>query len=210
MEPNFCGPNPDFLGTTANFGVLLPEKRIWVPHQTQCFAFGSVGAQTVCLHNIPTLYDRLGHTLCKGLLEPNFWLPGPLFCDSLYDDIFDGMFHDSHSCERSCRVYPKNFDRRISKNYLVRREMVCRERRTRRPALPRRPKASAVSLPPICEFLNLHHFFQTNDIRRRFFPLDPTIERECEPKCKIGISFISESIQSSKSFPMKLRNALVR
>src|SRR6218665_3501151 len=47
--------------------------------------------------------------------------------------------------------YPKNFDCRISKNYLVRREMACRERRTRPPALPRRPKASAVSLPPICE-----------------------------------------------------------
>src|SRR6218665_4215339 len=61
------------------------------------------------------------------------------------------MFHDPHSCERSFRVYPKNFDRRISKNYLVRREMACRER-TRPPALPRRPKASAVSLPPICEF----------------------------------------------------------
>src|SRR6218665_2088081 len=57
-----------------------------------------------------------------------------------------------HSCERSCRVYPKNFDRRISKNYLVRHEMVCRDRRTRPPALPRRPKASAVSLPAICEF----------------------------------------------------------
>src|SRR6218665_2424210 len=102
---------------------------------------------------IPTLYDRLGHTLFKGLLEPNFWVQGPLICDcdSLYDDISDGMFHDPHSCERSCRVFPKNFDRRISKNYLVRREMACRERRTRPPALPRRPKASAVSLPPICE-----------------------------------------------------------
>src|SRR6218665_1071640 len=72
MEPNFCGPNPDFLGTTENFGVLLPEQRFLGPHQIQCFAFGSVGAQTVSLHNIPTLYDRLGHTLCKGLLEPNF------------------------------------------------------------------------------------------------------------------------------------------
>src|SRR6218665_1757463 len=157
MEPNFCGPNPDFLGTTANFGVLLPEKRFLAPHQTQCFAFGSVGAQTVSLHNIPTLYDRLGHTLCKGLLEPNFWLQGPLFCDCYFpyddiSDISDGMFHDPHSCERSFRVYPKNFDRRISKNYFFRREMVCRERRTRPPALPRRPKASAVSLPPICEF----------------------------------------------------------
>src|SRR6218665_3423926 len=170
---------------------------------------------------MPTLYDRLGHTLCKGLPEPNFWLQGPLFCDSLYDDIFDGMFHDPHSCERSCRIYPKNFDRRISKNYLVRHEMVCRERRTRPPALPRRPKASAVSLPPatssvnlswetIRELLQLHHFFQTSDIRGRFFSFDPTIERKCEPKCKIGISFIPEFIQSSKYLPMKLRNALVR
>src|SRR6218665_2328965 len=72
MEPIFCGPNPDFLGTTENLGVLLPEQRFSAPHQIQCFAFGSVGAQTVSLHNIPTLYDRLGHTLCKGLLEPNF------------------------------------------------------------------------------------------------------------------------------------------
>src|SRR6218665_1788404 len=100
---------------------------------------------------MPTLYDRLGHILCNRLLEPNFWLQGPLFCDSLYYDIYDGMFHDPHSCERSCRFYPQNFDRRISKNYLVRHEMVCRERRTRPPALPRRPKASAASLPPICE-----------------------------------------------------------
>src|SRR6218665_1390056 len=51
----------------------------------------------------------------------------------------------------------------------------------------------------IRELLQLHHFFQTSDIRGRFFPFDPTIERECEPKCKIGISFISEFIQSSKS-----------
>src|SRR6218665_1528665 len=54
MEPNFCGPNPDFLGTTENLGVLLPEQRFSAPHQIQCFAFGSVGAQTVSLHNIPT------------------------------------------------------------------------------------------------------------------------------------------------------------
>src|SRR6218665_2254112 len=151
MEPNFCEPNPDFLGSTVNLGVWLPMKWALQQHQTQCFAFGSVGAQTVSYHSIPTLYDRLGHTLCKGLPEPNFWLQGPLFCDSLSDDIFDGMFHDPHSCERSCRFYSQNFDRRISKNYLVRHEMVCRERRTRPPALPRRPKASAVSLPPICE-----------------------------------------------------------
>src|SRR6218665_73314 len=65
--------------------------------------------------------------------------------------LMECLFHDPHSCERSCRVYPQNFDRRISKNCLVRREMVCRERRTRPPALPGRPKASAVSLPPICE-----------------------------------------------------------
>src|SRR6218665_2527895 len=154
MEPILCGPNPDFLGTTENFGVLLPEQRFSGSHQIQCFAFGSVGAQTVSLHNIPTLYDRLDHTLCKGLLEPNFLLHGPLICDcySLYDDIADGMFHDRHSCERSCRVYPKNFDRRISKNYLVRREMACRKRRTHPLASPRQPKASVVSLPPICEF----------------------------------------------------------
>jgi len=65
----------------------------------QCFAFGSGGAQTVSLHNIPTLYDRLGHILCKGLLEPNSWLQGPLFCDcySPYDDISDVMFHDPQS-----------------------------------------------------------------------------------------------------------------
>ena len=154
MEPNFCGPNPDFLGTTENLGVLLPVQQFSAPHQIQCFAVGSVGAQTVSLHNIRTPYDRLGHTLCKGLLEPNFWLLGPLFCDcySLYDDISDGMFQDPHSCERTSRVYLKNFDRRISKNYLVRREMASRERRTRPLALPRQPKASAVSLPPICEF----------------------------------------------------------
>src|SRR6218665_2311941 len=220
MEPILCGPNPDFLGTTANFGVLLPEKWFLAPHQTQCFAFGSVGAQTVSLHNIPTLYDRLGHTLCKGLLEPNFWLQGPLFCDCyfLYNDISDGMFHDPHCCGRSSRVYPKNFDRRISKNYLVRREMACRERRTRPPAFPRQPKLRPYLYHPsvnfswetIRELLQLHHFFQANDIRGRFFSLYPTNERECEPKCKIGISLISEFIQSSKSFPMKLRNALVR
>src|SRR6218665_977461 len=61
----------------------------------------------------------------------------------------------------------------------------------------------------IRELLQLHHFFQSSYIRGRFFSLYPTIERECEPKCKIGISLISEFIQSSKSFPMKLRNALV-
>src|SRR6218665_849522 len=61
----------------------------------------------------------------------------------------------------------------------------------------------------IRELLQLHHFFQTNDIGGCFFPLNPTMERECEPKRKIGISLISEFIQSSKSFPMKLRNALV-
>src|SRR6218665_1085980 len=83
-----------------------------------------------------------------------FWLQGPLFCDcySPYDDISDGMFHDRHSYEKVFRVYPNNFGRRISKNYLVRRVMACRERRTRPLALPRQPKASAVSLPPICEF----------------------------------------------------------
>src|SRR6218665_3491916 len=154
MEPHFCVPNPDFLGTIANLGVLLPEQLFLAPHQMQCFAFGSGGAQTVSLHNIPTLYDRLGHTLCKGLLEPSVWLQGPLFCDcySPYDDISDGMFHDRHSYERFFQVYPNNFDRRISKNYLVRREMACRERRTRPLVLPRQPRASAVSLPPICEF----------------------------------------------------------
>src|SRR6218665_3990168 len=117
MEPNFCGPNPDFLGTTVNVDVLLPEKWVLRPHQTQCFAFGYVGAQTVSLHNIPTLYDRLGHTLCNGLPEPNFWLQGPLFCAcfSPYDDISNGMLHDRHSYERVSRVYPNNFDRRISK-----------------------------------------------------------------------------------------------
>src|SRR6218665_1741768 len=72
MEPHFGVPNPDFLGTIANFGVLLPEQLFLAPHQMQCFAFRSGGAQTVSLHNIPTLYDRLGHTLCKGLLEPSF------------------------------------------------------------------------------------------------------------------------------------------
>src|SRR6218665_3203273 len=61
----------------------------------------------------------------------------------------------------------------------------------------------------IRELLQLHHFLQSNDIRGRFFSLYPTIERECEPKCKIGISLISEFIQSSKSFPMKLGNAFV-
>src|SRR6218665_1917691 len=127
------------------------------------------------------------------------------------------MFHDPHSCERSSRVYPKNFDRRFSKNYLVRREMACRERGTRPLASRRQPKASAVFYYPsvnfswetIRELLQLHHFFQSNYIRGRFFSLYPTIERECEPKCKIGISLISEFIQSSKSFPMKLWNALV-
>src|SRR6218665_528745 len=72
MEPNCCVPNPDFLGTTENLGVLLPEQLFLAPHQMQCFAFGSVDAQPVSLHNISTLYDRLGHTLCKGLLEPKF------------------------------------------------------------------------------------------------------------------------------------------
>src|SRR6218665_1919686 len=67
-----------------------------------------------------------------------------------------------------------------------------------------------LSWETIRELLQLHHFFQTSDIRGRFFSFDPTIERECEPKCKIGISFIFEFIQSSKSLPMKLRNALVR
>src|SRR6218665_3642198 len=36
MEPKFCGPNPDFLGTTVNFDVLLPEKWVLRPHQTHC------------------------------------------------------------------------------------------------------------------------------------------------------------------------------
>src|SRR6218665_2057488 len=67
-----------------------------------------------------------------------------------------------------------------------------------------------LSSETIRELLQLHHFFQTNHIRGRFFPLDPTIERKCAPKCKIGISLISEFIQSSKLFPMNLRNALVR
>src|SRR6218665_3549813 len=66
-----------------------------------------------------------------------------------------------------------------------------------------------LSWETIRELLQLHHFFQSNDIRGRFFSLYPTIERECEPKCKIGTSLISEFIQSSKSFPMNLRNALV-
>src|SRR6218665_1486616 len=98
MEPNFCGPNPDFLGTIANLGVLLPEQLFSAPHQMQCFAFGSVGAQPVSLHNIPTLYDRLGHTLCKGLLEPNFWLQGPLFCEcySKNHDVPAAMLHHPH------------------------------------------------------------------------------------------------------------------
>src|SRR6218665_3623436 len=128
------------------------------------------------------------------------------------------MFHDPHSCERSYRVYPKNFDRRISKNYLVRLKwfvengvlvrQLCRVDQKLRPFLYH-PSVN-LSLETIREFLQLHHFFQTSDIRGRFFPLDPTIERECEPKCKIGISFNSKFIQSSKSLPMKLRNALVR
>src|SRR6218665_3703112 len=89
----------------------------------------------------------------------DFWSPilgyrDRCFCDcfSPYDDISDGMFHDPHSYERFSRVYPNNSYHRISKNYLVRRKMVSRERRTRPLALPRRPKAWAVSLPPICEF----------------------------------------------------------
>src|SRR6218665_690745 len=87
----------------------------------------------------------------KDFLSPIFGYRDRCFVIPFMMILFDGMFHDPHSCERSCRVYPKNFDRRISKNYLVRHEMVCRERRNRPPALPRRPKASAVSLPPICE-----------------------------------------------------------
>src|SRR6218665_2025234 len=41
MEPNFCGPNPDFLGSIVNLDVWLPTKWALLPHQTQCFAFGS-------------------------------------------------------------------------------------------------------------------------------------------------------------------------
>src|SRR6218665_3063221 len=44
---NFCEPNPDLLGSTANLGVWLPAKWVLLRRQTQCFAFGSVGAQTV-------------------------------------------------------------------------------------------------------------------------------------------------------------------
>src|SRR6218665_2979779 len=66
-----------------------------------------------------------------------------------------------------------------------------------------------LSWKTIRELLQLHHFFQTSDIRGRFFALDPTIERKCETKCKIGICFIPEFIESSKSLPMKFRNALV-
>src|SRR6218665_1999443 len=40
MEPNFCEPNPDFLGSTVNLGVWLPMKWALQLHQTQCFAFG--------------------------------------------------------------------------------------------------------------------------------------------------------------------------
>src|SRR6218665_2478169 len=67
-----------------------------------------------------------------------------------------------------------------------------------------------LSWETIRELLQLLHFFQPSDLRGRLFPFDPTFDRECEPKCKIGISFIPEFIQSSKSLPMKLRNALVR
>src|SRR6218665_244457 len=153
MEPNVCVPNPYFPGTIVILDVFLPEPQFLVPHQMQWFAIESVAAKSVSLHNIPTLYDRLGHTLCKGLLEPNSWLQGLLFydCFSPYDDYCDGMFHDPNSYERFYWVYSNNSYHRIFKNYLVRREMVCRERRTRPLALPRRPKASAVSIPPICE-----------------------------------------------------------
>src|SRR6218665_1542401 len=167
---------------------------------------------------MPTLYDRLGHTLCKGLPEPNFWLQGPLFCDSLFDDIFDGMLHDPILVKGLVGFIRKisivGFPRIIlfgmkwfvENGVLVRQ--LCRVDQKLRPLLSH-PSVN-LSWETIRELLQLHHFFQTSDIRGRFFALDPTIERECEPKCKIGISFISEFIQSSKSLPMKLRNALVR
>src|SRR6218665_838841 len=74
------------------------------------------------LNDITTLYDRLGHTLCKGPLEPNSLLQGPLFsdCYSPYDDTSDGNFHDPNSYEMFSRFYPRSSYRRTSKNYLVR------------------------------------------------------------------------------------------
>src|SRR6218665_3788552 len=166
---------------------------------------------------MPTLYDRLGHTLCTGLPEPNFWLQGPLFCDSLYDDIFDGMFHDPHSCEGLVGFIRKisivGFPRIIlfgmkwfvENGVLIRQ--LCRVDQKLRPLLYHPPVN--LSWKTIRELLQLHHFFQTSDIRGRFFAFHPTIQRKCEPKCKIGICFIPEFIESSKSLPMKLRNALV-
>src|SRR6218665_1775168 len=117
---------------------------------------------------MPTLYNRLGHTLCKGLPEPNFWLQGPLFFDSLYDDIFDGMFHDPHSCERSYRFYPKNFivgfpriilfgmKWFVENGVLVRQ--LCRVDQKLRPLLYH-PSVN-LSWETIRELLQLHHFFQ--------------------------------------------------
>src|SRR6218665_3855506 len=89
--------------------------------------------------------------ICK--LAEVFWESVPKsWCSVGKGAVADGRFHDPNSYEMFSRVYSHNSYRRISKNYLVRREMVCRERRTRPLALPRRPEASAVSLPPICEF----------------------------------------------------------
>src|SRR6218665_2348552 len=72
MEANFCGPNPDFLGTTENLGVLLPEQRFLAPHQIQCFAFGSVGAQTVSLHNYRRGMTASATAYAMDFLSPIF------------------------------------------------------------------------------------------------------------------------------------------
>src|SRR6218665_1168524 len=99
------------------------------------------------------------------------------------------------------------FHFRSNKTLCVLVRQLCRVNQKLRPFLCH-PSVN-FSWETIRELLQLHHLLQSNYIRGRFFSIYPTIERECEPKCKIGISLISEFIQSSKSFPMKLRNALV-
>src|SRR6218665_2829283 len=116
MELTSCVPNPDF-------GVLEPDQQFSESYQGQWFVPEFAGVRKAAWNNITTLYDHLGHTLCKGPLLPNSSLQRPLFSDfySPYDDISDGSFHNPNSYEMFSRFYPCNSYRRISKDYLVRR-----------------------------------------------------------------------------------------
>src|SRR6218665_1597732 len=122
MELTFRIPNPNFPGSILNFCVFLPDHQFSEPYQVQWFVPEFAGASYAILNHITTLYDRLGHTLCKGPLVPNSSLQGLLFYDdnSPYDEISDGSFHDPNSYKIFSRLYPRNSYRRTFNNYLVR------------------------------------------------------------------------------------------